>query len=85
MFWPVAFELENTLGEGEFYDGFFPEKYVPDDITRDWGDRNEACLKEAIYYLENGAVSAKGFYNYQRPVQFSERPERMKSAYIIEK
>lgn len=84
MFWPIAFELENTLGEGEFYDGFFPEKYVPDDITRDWGDRNEACLKEAIYYLENGSVSAKGFYNYQRSVQFSERPERIKSAYIIE-
>jgi C-terminal processing protease CtpA/Prc len=85
FFWPIAFELENTLGQGDFYDGFFPEKYVPDDITHDWDDRNEACLKEAIYYLENGSVSSKSTYNYHRSIQFSEGSERMKSAYIIEK
>ncbi|HBH82771.1 MAG: hypothetical protein A2X05_00755 [Bacteroidetes bacterium GWE2_41_25] len=84
MFWPISFELENTLGEGEFYDGFFPEKYVPDDITHDWGNRNEACLKEAIYYLENGSVSAKGIYNYQRSVQFTESPAVISNAYLIE-
>jgi len=84
MFWPISFELKNTLGEGDFYDGFTPEKYVPDDITHDWGDRNEACLKEAIYYLENGSVSAKGLYNYQRSVQFTESPDRINDAYLIE-
>jgi hypothetical protein len=85
MFWPISFELENTLGQGDFYDGIFPKKYVPDDITHDWGDRNEACLKEAIYYLENGSVSSKSTYNYRRSAQFTEGPQRMKSAYLIEK
>ena len=84
MFWPISFELLNTAGEGEFYDGFFPEKYVPDDITHDWGDRNESCLKEAIYLMENGTVSAKSLYNYRRSVQFSEDPKRLNNAYIIE-
>lgn len=85
MFWPISFELENTLGVGDFYEGFFPEKYVPDDITHDWGDRNEACLKEAIYYLENGSVSSKGIYDYHRSVQFTESPFRINHAYLIEK
>jgi carboxyl-terminal processing protease len=85
MFWPISFELVNTNGDGDFYDGFFPEKYVPDDITHDWGDRRESCLKEAIYYLENGTVSAKGTYSYHKPVQFSERPDRQNNAYLIEK
>ena len=85
FFWPIAFELENINGEGDFYEGFAPEKYVPDDITYDWGNRNEACLKEAIYYLENGSVSSKGFYNYKRSVQFTESPLRSNNAYLIVK
>ena len=85
IFWPISFEILNTAGVGDFYDGFIPEKYVPDDITRDWGDRNEACLKEAIYLLENGSVSAKSQYSYHRSVQFSEGPERLNNAYFIEK
>ena len=84
MFWPISFTLLNTAGEGNFYEGFAPEKYVPDDITHDWIDRNEACLKEAIYLLENGSVSAKGLYNYHRSVQFSESPEKLNNAYFIE-
>jgi hypothetical protein len=84
MFWPISFELLNTAGEGDFYDGFFPEKYVSDDITHDWGERNESCLKEAIYLLENGSVSAKGLYNYHHPVQYDESPGRINNAYFIE-
>jgi carboxyl-terminal processing protease len=85
MYWPISFNLVNTSGEGDFYDGFAPEKYVMDDITRDWGDRREACLKEAIFYLENGTVSSKSIYNYRRSVQFSESPHRLNDAYLIEK
>jgi carboxyl-terminal processing protease len=85
MFWPIAFSIVNSADQGEFYDGFAPEKYVPDDITHDWSDRNELCLKEAIYYLENGAVSPKGIYSYQPSVQISEKPERISNAYILEK
>ena len=86
MFWPISFSLVNSAGQGDFYKGFAPEKYVPDDITHDWNDRNEACLKEAIYYLEHGNVSTKGIYvNKQPSVIFSEKPEKNNNAYIIKK
>jgi C-terminal processing protease CtpA/Prc len=87
MFFPITFSLVNSAGQGDFYQGFVPDKYVPDDITHDWSDRNEACLKEAIYYLENGNVSAKGFYvNEKQPsVIFSEKSGKINNVYIIKK
>jgi carboxyl-terminal processing protease len=87
MFWPISFSLVNSAGQGGFYNGFAPDKYVPDDITHDWNDRNEACLKEAIYYLENGTVSSKGLYvNEKRPsIRFSERSNKSNNAYILKK
>jgi len=87
MFFPITFSLVNSAGQGDFYQGFVPDKYVPDDITHDWYDRNEACLKEAIYYLENGRVSAKGLYvnEKQHSVIFSEKSGKINNAYIIKK
>jgi carboxyl-terminal processing protease len=85
MFWPITFSLVNASGQGDFYEGFVPEKYVPDDITHDWSDRNELCLKEAIYYLEHGTVSSKGAYSYQPSVHFYEKPGRIDNAILIEK
>jgi carboxyl-terminal processing protease len=85
VFWPISLSLVNSANQGEFYDGIAPDKYVPDDITRDWSDRNELCLKEAIYYLENGSVSPKGIYDYRPSIKFSEKPERLNNAYLLEK
>jgi C-terminal processing protease CtpA/Prc len=87
MFWPITFSLVNSAGQGEFYKGFAPAKYVIDDITHDWSDRNEACLKESIYYLENGNVSAKSFQIKQPSagIRFSEKSEKNNNAYIINK
>jgi hypothetical protein len=86
MFWPISFTLVNSLNQGEFYGGIVPEKIVADDITRDWDNRNEACLKEAIYYLENGNVSTKGLYAGKiRTTKFDEKSEKSSDAYIISK
>jgi hypothetical protein len=87
MFWPISFSLVNSANQGEFYNGIAPIKFVRDDVTHDWNDRNESCLKEAIYYLEHGSVSAKGLFvnQAQRPVVFSEKPEKNNNAYIINK
>jgi C-terminal processing protease CtpA/Prc len=87
MFVPISFSLVNSAGQGGFYAGFVPDKYVPDDITHDWKDRNESCLREAIYYMEHGNMSAKGFYigQYQAPVIFSEKPRKINNAYILNK
>lgn len=86
MFWPISFSLVNTSNQGEFYDGFAPAKLVDDDFTHDWNDRKEACLKEAIYYLEHGAVSAKGRYlgTHRPSVKFDEK-EKNNNAYILNK
>jgi carboxyl-terminal processing protease len=83
MFWPVTFSVVNSANQGEFYKGIAPEKYVPDDITRDWNDRNESCLKEAIYYLENGSFSSKGAYVYQSLFRISEKSEKLNNAFFI--
>jgi len=84
MFFPIMFSVTNADDQGDFFSGIPPEKYVPDDFTHDWSDRNELCLKEAIYYLENGTVSPKGAYIYRPSVLFSEKPERHNNAYILE-
>ena len=85
VFLPISFTLLNTDNESDFYEGIAPEKYVPDDITHDWNDRNEACLKEAIYLLENGSTSPKGEYKYRKPVVFSEGSNKPNNAYLIDK
>jgi hypothetical protein len=87
MFWPITFSLVNSAGNGDFYKGFVPDKYVPDDITHDWNDRNEACFNEAIFYLEHGSVSTKGLYvnGKQSSIKFSEKPDKNNNAYIINK
>ena len=73
----ISFAIVNSSNQGDFYKGIPPIKYVPDDFTHDWSDRNESCLKEAIYYLEHGSTSPKGTYIYQPSIQFSEKPYRM--------
>jgi C-terminal processing protease CtpA/Prc len=86
MFWPISFALVNATNQGEFYNGIAPEKYVSDDFTHDWNDRNESCLKESIYYLEHGSVSTKRLSTEQkRSIMFTEKPEKNNNAYIINK
>jgi C-terminal processing protease CtpA/Prc len=81
---PVTFRLVNSAGQGDFYSGFPPLKYVPDDITHDFGDPNESCLKESIYYMEHGSVSSKGAYIYTRNAIFSERPDLLNNTYTVD-
>jgi carboxyl-terminal processing protease len=83
MFWPIMFKVVNSLQQGDFYSGFAPAKYVIDDITHDFSDRNESCLKEALYYLGNGTLSSKGAYIYQPSVRFGEKPEKFNNAFIF--
>jgi carboxyl-terminal processing protease len=86
MFWPISFTVVNSLNDGDFYKGIAPMKVVEDDITHDWSDRREACLKEAIYYLEHGTVSTKGLYigqSRRNEVRFSEKSNKNDNAFII--
>ena len=79
-FLPITFKLTNSAFQGDFFDGFAPAKYVTDDITHDWNDRIEYCLKEAIQYLETGSFSTKSAYIGKPIIRFSEKPEWMGNA-----
>jgi carboxyl-terminal processing protease len=79
---PVTFKMVNSQNEGEYYNGFSPAKVVPDDITHDFSDREELCLKEAIYYLEHGSVSTKGVQEFKRYPVFSEKLKWLNNVFI---
>ena len=83
FFWPVTFKLVNSADEGEYYDGIAPEKISSDDITRDFDNRDEECLKEAIYWLETGSFMTKGFEEFSRSPYFMEKQSLMNNLYII--
>ncbi len=83
--WPVTFKMVNSQDQGEYFAGIFPAKVLPDDITHDFGDRQESCLKEAIHYIETGTVSTKGLSPFKRSAQFSEKPAWMNNTFVLEK
>jgi hypothetical protein len=83
FFWPITFKMVNSNNEGDFFAGIPPQKISPDDITHDFGSRDEACLKEAIRYLETGSFTSKGLSLFYRHPQYSEKPAWMKSGLAL--
>jgi hypothetical protein len=78
-------KIVNSQNQGDFFAGIFPAKVLPDDITHDFSNREELCLKEAIHYLETGSVSTKGVVPFKRYPQFSEKPKWMTNGFAINK
>jgi carboxyl-terminal processing protease len=86
IFYPITFKMVNADNQGDFFDGIIPEKTITDDITRNFIDREELCLKEAIHYLETGSVSTKGGVSpFKRHPQFSDKPAWMKNGFSLAK
>ncbi len=77
FFWPITFKIVNKDNEGDYFQGIPPAKVVSDDITHNFDDRNELCLKEAIRYIETGTFSTKGSDSFYRYHQYSEKPQWM--------
>lgn len=85
-FWPVTFKIVNSSNEGDYFAGIAPDKLAPDDITHDFDDRNEACLSEAIQYLETGVFkSAKSTVNLKKYPQYDEKPSWMNNTFVKDK
>lgn len=55
----LSFKMKNAKGEGEYFEGLPANIYVADDLTRQFGDPEEANLREAIRLIETG-ILAKG-------------------------
>lgn len=54
---PICFRLSNDLGVANYFNGIPADAIAPDDISKPWGDTNEASLNEALYYIQNGGPS----------------------------
>jgi C-terminal processing protease CtpA/Prc len=57
VLYPVAFQLRNANGEGDYFAGFPPTCPAIDDIDRQLGDPGEASLAEALRFLGTGECS----------------------------
>lgn len=57
-FLPIIFESRNANDESDYYNGFVPDYLSDDDLSRDFGDPQEASLAAAINYLLNGSFPA---------------------------
>jgi carboxyl-terminal processing protease len=83
---PVTFKDVNKNNEGDFFGGIAPDAIVSDDITHNFTDKEELCLKAAISYLETGSVpTSKSMSQFHRHSQYSEKPGWMKNAFILDK
>lgn len=51
---PVSFRSTNKSGEGNYFNGFTPDKIVADGLDKDWGDINESSLASIIKYIGTG-------------------------------
>jgi len=51
---PIAFKNVNADGYGDYYDGLPVDIEVEDDLTHDFGDVEESCLKTALHYIKTG-------------------------------
>jgi C-terminal processing protease CtpA/Prc len=53
-FVPITFKIANSLGEGEYFGGLPADGRAQDDLTRQFGDPEEASLKAALHYIRTG-------------------------------
>lgn len=55
---PVALKNVNSAGFFDFFEGLPVDKIQTDDVTRDIGDPEEACLKTALAYIKTGVLQS---------------------------
>jgi carboxyl-terminal processing protease len=55
---PISFKVVNSVGFADYYDGLTVDKEQGDDITKNFGDPEEACLKVALNYIRTGVLQS---------------------------
>lgn len=53
----VSFETLNSKKEGRYYSGMPVDKEAIDDYRYEWGNKNEPCFGQALYYIANGSFA----------------------------
>jgi len=76
---PVEFNVTNSDGEGDYFDGIPPDCEAVDDVTRQFGDISEDSLQEALYYLDyNECSEGRTYQSADRQILTTSRKEREK-------
>jgi C-terminal processing protease CtpA/Prc len=57
LLFPITFKVVNSKGEGDYFQGLKADAYRSDGLDLPFGNHQESCLKEGIYYLQNGSFS----------------------------
>lgn len=71
MIVPICFRFINADGDTDFFDGISANAYVIDDVSKQFSDITEACLAEALFYIENGTFSGVSKKTTARPVKYA--------------
>ena len=54
----VSFKTINNQGFGDYFGGMPVDKNVGDDVSKNWGDKEDSMLRQALYYAEKGAFTS---------------------------
>ncbi|UCG27971.1 MAG: hypothetical protein JSV24_01035, partial [Bacteroidales bacterium] len=81
-FLPIVFKITNADGEGDYFNGIPVDYVCADDITRRFDDRQEACLKEVLYYIENGSFSGTKYEKIVAPKTRLSYKELIRKSYL---
>lgn len=84
----VSFKTLNALGEGDYFSGLVPNFYTIDDVSKEFGDPQEAMLYAALNHVEQGSftsgVANRNLSMYKNPLRASpdvqEANRRLESA-----
>jgi C-terminal processing protease CtpA/Prc len=55
---PVAFQVRNARGEGDYFDGIPADCAADDDLDHELGDSDETSVAEALRYIRTGSCNA---------------------------
>lgn len=59
--YPISFKTVNSVGNADYYNGFYPDKVAADGVNKNWGDVTEPSLAAALKFITTGGfkVSAE--------------------------
>ncbi|GAB4132572.1 MAG: S41 family peptidase [Raineya sp.] len=74
---PVAFQSFNANNFGDYFNGLQPDKIQIDDVSRNFGDPQEACLQDAITFLTTGVLQKNNWQSDRnlllQPIQSNQK------------
>ena len=67
--YPISFKTVNSVGNADYYTGFFPDKIAPDGVNKNWDDITEPCLASALKYINTNSFRSTTSNEQQYRVQ----------------